>query len=114
MNYNNDFSHDLALGQLGEDYVGEILSNSTIEVKSDLQAHKTGNVYVEYESRGKPSGISTSQAEYWAFVISGRVVILPTAQLKKIARLYFKPVAGGDNNTSKGVLIPLTALLEHY
>lgn len=36
------------------------------EVKEDFFCAKTGNVAIEIESRGKPSGITTSVADYWS------------------------------------------------
>jgi hypothetical protein len=109
MEYNNDFRHDLQLGQMAEKWLGKVLSDSTVEVKRDFMAGRTGRVFVEFESRGKPSGIATSEAEYWAFVLDGdRVFILPTDRLKDICRANWaraKKVSGGDSNTSRGILI---------
>ena len=34
-----------------------------IEVKADRQTRNTNNIFIEYECRGKPSGISTTQAD---------------------------------------------------
>lgn len=34
----------------------------TVEIKEDFMCKKTGNVCVEYESRGRPSGINTMKA----------------------------------------------------
>src|SRR4051812_8212245 len=39
-----------------------------VEVKTDLMSEQTGNIAIEYESRGKPSDISVSRAEVWAFI----------------------------------------------
>ena len=50
------FSKDLKYGKKHEKLVME--SRLDYELKTDRLAHKTGNVYVEYESRGKDSGIS--------------------------------------------------------
>lgn len=114
MNYNNDFSHDLEVGQIGEKALGEIFENKTIEVKTDLQAQKTGNVFVEYESRNKPSGITTTKADYWCFIISSKqVIIIETDYLKILARTYWttQRILGGDSNTSKGILMPISALI---
>ncbi len=41
----------------------------TFEVKEDIRCADTGNVVVEYESRGKPSGIETTEADFWIFRI---------------------------------------------
>lgn len=62
MEYNNDFRHDLKVGQVAEKELGNILQSATIEVKYDQQYLRTGNFYIEYISRGKRSGIATSEA----------------------------------------------------
>ena len=58
MDYNSDFKYDLKVGQIKEKELGDIFNNSKVEVKYDLQALGTGNVFVEYWSRGKKSGLS--------------------------------------------------------
>ena len=116
----NDFKYDLKIGQLAEKTVGKLLmlDDSTIEVKLDLLAQKTGNIAIEYRSRGKKSGISTTKAKYWVFVISIEdkeygefpIVVITTEYLKEIARKYYKlgrTIRGGDNNTSEMVLVPI-------
>jgi hypothetical protein len=88
-----------------------------IEVKNDRLIHKTGNLFFEYESRGKPSGLATTTAEYWIYRIDELDIsfIFPTKALKQVCRVYYKENLylknGGDNNSSKGFLIPLTKLL---
>lgn len=120
MNYNNDFKYDLQIGQLGEQKLHDILSLKTIEVKRDSWIYKSGNIAIEYESRNKPSGIATSQAEYWAIIFSGDykdevILLIKQERLKQICRHYYlkgntKPM--GDNNTSKAILIPITEILK--
>jgi hypothetical protein len=39
------------------------------EVKSDRQASITGNLAIEYEYNKKPSGISSSLADFWIYFI---------------------------------------------
>ena len=90
MNYNNDFKYDLKIGQLGEKHLNEILNNKKIEVKTDFKAQKTGNI------------LSNEQ-----------LVLIRAFTLKNICRCYIgtnRDVRGGDNNTSKGVLVPITEL----
>jgi len=114
MNYNNDFKYDLKVGQLKEEELGTIFNDKLIEVKNDLQALNTGNVYVEYHSRGKPSGISTTQSDYYCFAFGTTFHLIATDDLKVRCRKYlntYRDKAGGDNNTSKGILLPLTELL---
>ena len=115
MDFNSDFKYDLKVGQVAEEYLSEILSGKKVEVKNDLQAHKTGNVFIEYFSRGKPSGISTSEAEFYCIVIQKTLIILPSENLKTLCRKYIggkRDIKGGDNNTSKGILLPVKDLLK--
>ena len=115
MKFCSNFEYDLKLGQIKEKELGDIFSNKTIEVKTDLKASETGSVFVEYQSRNKPSGISISKSDYYCFVISkGNFIIIETSLLKKKCRKFLKTnldVRGGDNNTSKGILLPVLQLL---
>jgi hypothetical protein len=114
---NKGFDIDLETGQFSEGVLADILRREGryIEVKSDAQCSKTGNVYIEYESRGKPSGISTTEAQWWALEFRPmRYILITLSDLKAIAaEVYMKkgPIAGGDYDTSKGVLIPVDRLL---
>jgi len=113
MEYNSDFKYDLSVGQVKEKELADILSNSKIEVKHDLKALKTGNVFVEYRSRGKSSGISNTQSDFYCFAFENTMHIIPTKILKSKCRKYLKTdrdVLGGDSNTSKGILLPITEL----
>lgn len=118
-NFNKDFKFDLNFGVLnGETWFHEIMTNKKIEVKSDRITTKTGNVYIEYESRGKPSGIATSEADYWVYKFDEEsAVIFKTEALKnKLKTLVNLGVAkadvkGGDDKTSKGILLSLKDLL---
>ena len=115
MNYNNDFKYDLKVGQVAEKDLGELLGKK-IEVKRDLQAHQTGNVYVEYKSRGKWSGISKTESDYYCFVIrDNRYILILTNELKEKCRKYLgtkRDKAGGDSDTSKGILLPIKELFD--
>ena len=113
MEFNSDFKYDLRVGQVAEEQLAFLLG-CKIEVKNDQKAHITGNVFIEYESRGKRSGIATSEAEYYCIVILNRFIILPKDELKAICRKYIgtnRDVLGGDNNTSKGILLPIKDLI---
>jgi hypothetical protein len=119
MEYSRDFKTDLIIGQEGEKFVaGFFTEGCKVEVKTDFLAHRTGNVAIEYASRGKLSGIATTEADYWAIVLEGGynkdfVIFISVSKLKEIARKYRKAgseVLGGDDNTSKIVLIPIKEL----
>ena len=114
MQFNNDFRFDLLVGNEVEGQLGLILNGKRIEVKSDKRAHKTGQFFVEYESRGKRSGIATTQADYYCFEVKGIFILVSVPTLKIIARKYIgteRDVKGGDSNTSKGILLPILDLL---
>jgi hypothetical protein len=115
MNFNSDFDLDLSSGHQGEGKVKELLLCDKVEVKTDFMTQKTGNIAVEFESRGKPSGIAVTKADHWAFHIPGKcTVLLETERLKELCRMYYKMgkiTNGGDNMTSKLVLIPITNLM---
>ena len=115
MKHNSDFRYDLQLGILGEGLVANIFTEKKLEVKTDYKAVKTGNVFVEYFSRDKPSGISTSIADFYVFVLSNEnVIFISAGKLKEKCRKYLngkRDVLGGDNNTSKGILLPINDLV---
>tara|TARA_R110000803_G_scaffold151060_1_gene216237 strand:+ start:183 stop:539 length:357 start_codon:yes stop_codon:yes gene_type:complete len=113
--YNNNFKYDLKIGQIKERELADIFQREPIEVKYDLKALDTGNVYVEYYSRGKKSGISTSEAKFYCFAfVDDTYHLIKTKNLKVKCREYIntsRDKKGGDNNTSKGILLPITDLL---
>jgi len=116
MNYNSNFRYDLKVGETTERLLGDILEDHTIEVKDDsAKSAKTGNVFIEFKSRGKRSGIAKSHADWWAIRTSeDSFVMISADKLKKLCKKYYSEkriVKGGDNNTSWGILIPRCELL---
>jgi|TARA_R110002167_G_scaffold135170_2_gene321526 hypothetical protein len=115
MKYNSDFKYDLKIGNDGERIVDEIFSNKKLEVKRDSWVGRSGNIAIEFKSRNKPSGIVTTQADYWVFIFSREykdkvILIVETQRLKEVAREYAKLGSikeMGDDNTSMAVLIPI-------
>ena len=109
------FTKDLSYGKKHEKLVMKSLEN--FELKTDRMAHKTGNVYVEFKSRGKDSGITTSKSDTWIFKIpNGRdthlfSIHIPLTRLRKLVSKDYKVVPGGDKLTSRGYLVPLTDLI---
>jgi hypothetical protein len=120
MDFNSDFQYDLKIGQEGEKHIALIFETPVekIEVKRDMKALKTGNLYFEYESRGKKSGIATTTAEYLFIIINGSVggLFFEVKKLREVLRPLIKDhtVLGGDNNTSKGILISISKLMKLY
>ena len=115
MKYSSSFTYDLHLGEQAETWAKELFGNSKVEVKADSMAHLTGNLFIEVYCRNKPSGISTTEADYWVFKFeTGTAEIISTQKLKQLARKFFNMNGfkeGGDGNMSKGVLVPLLYIL---
>jgi hypothetical protein len=113
--HTNKFDLDLSFGQKHENDLQKAIEGQ-VECKADRLVVKWGNVFIEIESRGKPSGIMVSASPYYAicFVVEGRKkdiwVLIPTKILKKLMKKF--PIkAGGDKWTSKGHIIPKCELL---
>ena len=115
MGYSDDFRYDLAVGNAAENEFSGILKNSLVEVKYDLQAHRTGNEFIEFESRGEPSGIATTRAQWWTFKIDDTTFItIGVDELKDRCRQIYKDrgsITGGDSQSSKGILLPIRKLI---
>ena len=106
------FDIDLQYGTIREEKIVDMLTNKKIEVKSERDMWmKTGNICVEYECWNKPSGIRTTESDYW-FHNEFCTLVFKTDVLKTIVDKldYFKTVSGGDNNASKMFLVNLQKL----
>ena len=112
---NKKFDIDLKYGQIREDKVREMFSKCQIEVKSERSWWKrTGNIAIEYEYRGKPSGIYATTSDYWFHRLEGVrdefcTLVFKTSILKGIVDKYKDKLTKnvGDNKASKCVLIPI-------
>ena len=119
MNNDKRFDLDLQYGQVFEQKVADMLQNSTIEVKTEREKWKsTGNIVIEFESRGKPSGIAATEADYWFHNLAlgddiVMTLVFPTKVLKNyIVQSVPRIVSGGDNNTSRLYLLNLQSLVK--
>lgn len=119
MNNDRRFDIDLQYGQVFERKVADMLQNSKIEVKTERDMWKqTGNIAIEFESRGKPSGINSTEADYWFhnLAVGDEIVmtlVFPTKTLKNyIVNNNPRMVRGGDNMTSRLYLIKLQELVK--
>ena len=95
------------------------------EVKSEKLAAITGNLCIEYEYKGKPSGIDATKADYHIHyvlhtddrTVKGKIIgedvyIIPVSKLKKIAE-GCRSVISGDGKYSKSYLVN-TMLVKKY
>ena len=123
MEYSAEFDLDLEYGQEGEGLVKWLiheLAANRIEVKRDRKLQETGNVYIEYFCRGKPSGIDVTKSRWWAEVLPGEgygdevVVLIKSDRLRRLCYPYKntkRDTAGGDNDLSRGILLPCEELV---
>lgn len=87
--------------------------NYKFEVKEDFMCWKTGNIALEYESRGKPSGISTTESDFYVYKINWdksksrknknpEYVIHRTSTIKDLVtkKKFHRIVNGGDKNSN--------------
>ena len=82
----NNFRNNLAYAQEKEAEQHEGFVKS--ELKTDRLTHKTGNIFVEFESRGESSGIETTKSDYWLTQLVDEnedtyvTIMIPTNRLK--------------------------------
>jgi len=119
MNNDKRFDLDLQYGQVFEQKVADMLQNKKIEVKTERDKWKsTGNIVIEFESRGRPSGIASTEADYWFhnLAVGNDIVmtlVFPVSKLRSyITKNMPKMIRGGDDNTSRMYLISLTDLVK--
>lgn len=106
---NDDGRYDIS-------YVTKDGKYKTAEVKHDLMWDKTGNVAIEYRSRGKASGIATSKADTWFYVLN-QIYYCPAGDLRAYLIQHwdrYRRVKGGDNGTSDLVLLTLDNFLDVF
>ena len=112
------FDIDLEYGKVREQLVADMLQDKKIEVKSERDVwQRTGNIAIEYESYGKPSGIEATESDYWFHNLCigedvFATLVFDTKSLKRIIDNldHKKSVSGGDNNASRMYLLNLQKL----
>ena len=116
---NKKFDLDLKYGQEREQQVANLLiaDKSKIEVKTERDWWaKTGNIAIEIESWGKPSGLEATEADYWVHILAEGDkdycrLIFDTRTIKRLAKKYIGTLKnGGDGWRSRFVLIPLAEI----
>ena len=107
----NDNRYDITMGYNGCSY--------SYEIKTDSYPRDTGNIAIEFEGRGKPSGISVTQADYFVtyFPNLGEIWNIRTDDLKKLIKENnIKSIAGaGDpGSNTKLHLIKKSTFRNHF
>ena len=118
VNNRKKFDIDLSYGKVREKRVVDMLQDKKIEVKSERDmGARTGNIAIEYESYGKPSGISATESDYWFHNLcigdnTFATLVFDVPSLKRIINNLDekRTVSGGDNSASKMYLVSLQKL----
>ena len=115
------FDIDLDFGTRYEHILADILKKGKVEVKTERDTWKsTRNIAIELLCNDKPSGLNSTEADWWAHILSWKgnvisIILLPVDKLKELVKDSVrdgngKVVMGGDNNASEIALIPLEDL----
>lgn len=114
------FDLDLAFGEYHEDSLASMLgiSSDKVEVKTERGMWvDTGNIAIEFESYGKPSGIRATESEHWVhnLTVNGEVfcrLMFPVDVLTSVIDNLdsHRVVSGGDNWASRMYLLNLEKL----
>lgn len=113
--YEPDFATDLSVHERARALVAAIQAGD-VEVVADEKAATTGNFYVEVSCLGRPSRFATTKAQFWAMVVSGKVVVIvdvPTLR-EAVARAQLEGREvrmGRGSHPTTGVLIPVRELV---
>ena len=121
--YNPKFDLDLKFGEEYEQGLEKLFkTKGKIEVKTERDKWiETGNIAIEIRCRGKKSGLSVTESDWWFHILSekGKVkgmICLPVEELKNICRVMIKngtakKIMGGDDNESEILLLPIKELI---
>ncbi len=124
MNYEPRWDLDFRRGQRGENIVRSVVEGmmaGTVEVKTDDAAVQTGRVYVEHACRKQGmwthSGIATSQADFWVFVVGEMLLGLPTDVLRALHATQLQAGRGlmecsRGSHPTKGVVLPIRMIVD--
>ena len=120
-----DFVTDLKYGMDSEKNIANILGlqEKEFEVKTERSWWtKTGNIAIELEYKGKPSGLNKTEATYWIHVLQEKdepfcFVIIPVKKLKilvkKLIESGVKTKMVGDGYNSKCLIVKKENLLNY-
>lgn len=99
---NKDNRYDLAMSYDGKTY--------TYEIKTDVYPKDTGNIAIEIEAWGKPSGLSVTEADYFVtyFKHYGEIWNIPTRRLRDLIKngnFMVREGCGDEGSNTKLVLM---------
>jgi hypothetical protein len=101
---------------------GSLVKVSTFEVKTDvycLPHSDTNNLFVEFECRGKDSGINVTEADYYVnyYPYLKEAWFIKTDKLKNLINsneFEVKEFSGDAGSNTKGYVIPRYKFKPHF
>ena len=120
--YSSKFDLDLEFGQIYEKGLQKLFAmKGKIEVKTERDKWiETGNIAIEIKCRGKKSGISVTESDWWFHILTDKdkvkgMLCFPVDELKNICRAMLrngtaKKIMGGDDDKSELLLLPIKEL----
>jgi hypothetical protein len=110
---NKDYRYDLEM---------LLVKTTTFEIKTDvycLPHSDTNNLFVEFECRGKDSGINVTEADYYVnyYPYLHEAWFIKTSKLKKLItenEFEVKEFSGDADSNTKGYIIPRYKFKKHF
>ena len=116
---NSKFDIDLKYCKDRENRIEKILKEGKLEVKTERDWwFKTGNIAIEVECNGKPSGITATKSDYWVHILANGDkdycrLIFDVSTVKRLVKKYINKIKnGGDGFRSRFVLVPLAEIFD--
>ena len=101
--FNNDYRYDF-----------KTCDKLRYEVKTDELSLKTNNLFIEFESYKKPSGISASKAHYYIFSDTIDYYLIETQKLKEILNnVINKKIVSTKDKLTFGYLVRKEVIFIH-
>lgn len=133
------FKHDLEIGKLFENEFIKILNKKNyrvistcndnkydikterknkvikFEVKGDMLSDKTGNYFIEYMAFDKPSGIKTTEADFYVLYNNNKFNVVSVQLIKEmIEDKDYKRILWNKNKTSMGYLFDCVTVNQYH
>ena len=119
-NDTSDWDIDLKFGKAHEKKIGKLLGLKADEVEVKAESDwwaRTGNICIEVERRGKPSGLSVTKAKVWVQVLTKNEkqllrLVFDVPVLKRLTEKFkdnWKMV--GDRKETKAIMIPFKKII---
>lgn len=109
---NKDYRYDLLMSYKEREVTYEIKTDVYVSPEKD-----TGNLVVEYESRGKDSGINVTEADYYVYYMPklNEIWNISMQDLRQlISDNNFKKVVGGDEGSDTKMYLIKRAKYKKY